>query len=148
MADKAADEGRDERAGGGRRRSAQSGPPLLEWIAAAIGLLLTLAVLGALGWESLKGSDNQPPVIETGIGGITPTRAGYVVEIELRNRSSVTAAAVEVEGELTRADGTVATSATTVDYVPGDSTRNAGLFFEDDPRRHQLEVRALGFAEP
>lgn len=133
----------------GRSRGAKrSSPPPLEWIAAAIGLLLTLAVLGALGWESLKGSGNRTPVIETSISGITPTPVGYVVEIELHNRSSVTAAAVEVEGELTKADGTVATSTTTVDYVPGDSRRNAGLFFKDDPRRHRLEVRALGFAEP
>lgn len=138
----------DETHSNGSRGSAQSGPPLLEWIAAAVGLLLTLGVLGALGWESLKGAGTRPPAIETGIGGITPTRTGYVVEIELRNRSSATAAAVEVEGELTKADGTVATSTTTVDYVPGDSTRKAGLFFEDDPRRHRLEVRALGFAEP
>ncbi|MBM0169392.1 hypothetical protein [Altererythrobacter sp. C41] len=130
------------------RRRARTGQPLLEWIAAAIGLLLTLAVLGALGWESVKGSGARPPAIEASIGAITPTPAGYVVEVELRNRSSATAAAVEVEGELTKADGTVATSTTTVDYVPGDSTRKAGLFFQDDPRRHRVDVRALGFAEP
>ena len=130
------------------RRPARSGPPLLEWIAAAIGLLLTLAVLGTLGWESVKGSHVEPPAIEAGIGAITPTPAGYVVEVELRNRSSATAAAVEVEGDLTKADGTVVTSTTTVDYVPGDSTRKAGLFFKDDPRRHRLDVRAVGFAEP
>lgn len=131
-----------------KHQGERSRPPLLEWIAAAIGLLLTLAVLGALGWEGLKGSGRNPPAIETQVSRIVPTRAGYVVEIELRNRSSATAAAVEVEGELTKADGTTATSTATVDYVPGESTRNAGLFFKDDPRRHRLEVRALGFAEP
>lgn len=143
-----ADKENGGKSNGRSRRAERSSPPPLEWIAAAIGLLLTLAVLGALGWESLKGSGNRTPVIETSISGITPTPVGYVVEIELHNRSSVTAAAVEVEGELTKADGTVATSTTTVDYVPGDSRRNAGVFFKDDPRRHRLEVRALGFAEP
>lgn len=143
-----ADKGQNEKSNGRSHRTTRSSPPLLEWIAAAIGLLLTLAVLGALGWESLKGSGNSTPVVETSINAITPTPVGYVVEVELHNRASVTAAAVEVEGELTKADGTVATSTTTVDYVPGDSRRKAGLFFKDDPRRHRLEVRALGFAEP
>lgn len=137
-------EGRSEKQG--RKRSSQ--PPLLEWISAGVGLLLTLAVLGALTWEGLAGSNGTPPAVEATISRITPVRAGYVVEIELRNRSSATAAAVEIEGELTRSDGTTATSTATVDYVPGESTRNAGLFFEDDPRRHRVEVRALGFAEP
>lgn len=139
--------GHDKRSGK-RHRERRSQPPLLEWISAAVGLLLTLAVLGALAWEGLTGSNGRPPAVEATVSRITPVRAGYVVEVELRNRSSATAAAVEVEGELTKSDGTAATSTAMVDYVPGESTRNAGLFFEDDPRRHRLEVRALGFAEP
>lgn len=131
-----------------RHRKRRSHPPLLEWISAGVGLLLTLAVLGALAWEGLTGSNGAPPAIEIAVSRITPVRAGYVVEVELHNRSSATAAAVEIEGKLTRSGGDAATSTATVDYVPGDSTRNAGLFFRDDPRRHQLELRALGFAEP
>ncbi|RXZ64575.1 hypothetical protein [Pelagerythrobacter rhizovicinus] len=126
----------------------RSRPPLLEWVAAAVGLTLTLAVLGALGWEGLESAGDDPPAIDAEIRRIVPVRPGYVVEVELRNRSSATAAAVQVEGELTAADGAVATSTATVDYVPGDSTRSAGLFFADDPRLHRLEVRALGYAEP
>lgn len=143
-----ADNGHSADSDGRSRGKAPSAPPPLEWIAAAIGLLLTLAVLGALGWESANGSGDSPPVIEVSVDRITATPVGYVVEVELHNHASATAAAVEVQGELTKADGTVATSATTIDYVPGESTRNAGLLFEDDPRRHRLEVRALGFSEP
>ncbi len=137
-----------EEQSGKRHRKQRSQPPLLEWISAAVGLLLTLTVLGALAWEGLMGPNGAPPAVEATVSRITPVQAGYVVEVELHNRSSATAAAVEIEGELTKSDGTATTSTATVDYVPGESTRNAGLFFKDDPRRHRLEVRALGFAEP
>jgi uncharacterized protein (TIGR02588 family) len=33
-------------------------------------------------------------------------------------------------------------------YVPGESVRRAGLFFKNDPRKHELRVRALGYADP
>jgi uncharacterized protein (TIGR02588 family) len=132
----------------GRGEDRKAETPLLEWIAAAVGLLLTLGVLGSLGWEAMQGSGKAPPVIETTIDRVTPTPAGYVVELTLRNRSPATAATVEVEGELTKDDGTIITSTTTLDYVPGESTRKAGLFFKDDPRLHRLEIRPLGFIEP
>lgn len=122
--------------------------PILEWIAAAFGLLLTLATLGAIGWQALKGGGDQPPAIEATVERITPTAAGYAVEVKLRNRSPATAAAVAIEGELTRGGQEVATSSATIDYVPGESSRAAGLFFKEDPRRHKLEVRVLGYAKP
>ena len=114
----------------------------------AMGLVMTLGILGSMGWEAMTVSEDRPPAIEARVERIVPTSAGYVAEIALRNDSPTTAAAVQIEGELTKADGTVATSQATVDYVPGASTRRAALSFTDDPRRARLEVRVLGFAEP
>jgi uncharacterized protein (TIGR02588 family) len=122
--------------------------PALEWIAAGLGLLLTLAMLGTIGWEMIAGGGDRPPAIEARIERIVPTGGGYVVEIALRNESPATAAAVQVQGELTKPDGEVATSGATLDYVPGESTRHAGLFFKEDPRLGRLEVRTLGYAQP
>lgn len=130
------------------RKAAQAETPALEWIAAAIGLVLTLGILGLMGWEAMTVSEDRPPAIEARVERIVPTGAGYVAEIALRNSSPTTAAAVQIQGELTNADGTVATSNATVDYVPGQSTRRAGLSFIDDPRPGRLEVRMLGYAEP
>ena len=122
--------------------------PALEWIAAGIGLLLTLAILGTIGWEMIAGRGDRPPAIEARVERIVPTGSGYVAEIALRNGSPATAAAVQVEGELTKPGGEVVTSSVTLDYVPGESTRHAGLFFKDDPHAGRLEVRTLGYAEP
>lgn len=135
-----------------RSKSGQSNgaaaTPALEWIAAALGLLLTLGILGVIGWEAAAGGGDEPPAIEARVDRVVPTSGGFVLELVLENRGPATAAAVEVEGELTKPDGTVATSSATIDYVPGESSRRAGLFFTDDPRVGRLEVRALGYAEP
>ena len=140
---------KEEEAGrNGRRGGAHPDTPALEWIAAAVGLLLTLAILGAMAWEAWAGGDDQPPAIEIRVERIVPAGSGYVVETVLDNRSPSTAAAVELEGELTRSDGTKATSSATIDYVPGASVRRAGLVFRDDPRRGRLEIRVLGYSEP
>ncbi len=140
----------DKQKSGEKRRRGGVHPdtPALEWVAAVIGLLLTLSILGAMAWEAWAGESDQAPAIEARVERVVHTGTGYVAEIVLDNRSPATAAAVEVEGELTRRDGTTATSTATVDYVPGASMRRAGLVFTDDPRRGQLEIRVLGYSEP
>jgi uncharacterized protein (TIGR02588 family) len=140
----------ESRKSGKRRRRGGAHPdtPALEWIAAAIGLLLTFAIIGAMAWEAWAGGGERVPAIEARVEKVTRTDIGYVVEIRLENRAPATAAAVEVEGELTKPDGTTSTSVATIDYVPGASMRRAGLFFADDPRQGRFEIRVLGYAEP
>lgn len=131
-----------------QREEARQGTPALEWIASGIGLVLTLGILGSIGWEAVQGGGNEPPAMDVAVERIVPTGTGYVVEVRARNRSSATAAAVEVEGALSQGGREVATSRAIIDYVPGESDRRAGLFFTEDPRTHQIEVRALGYSEP
>jgi len=122
--------------------------PLLEWISAGIGLVLTLAIVALIGREALNGETAQPPAIEVVPGRVTPLPSGFVVEVTAVNRSGGTAAGVEVEGELKSGDEAIEASSLTFDYVPGHAQRKGGLFFTQDPRRHRLEVRALGYQAP
>lgn len=122
--------------------------PALEWISAALGLLITLAILAFIGWQALAGPDEVPPAIEVTVRQVVPLPGGYVVEVVARNVSPSTAANVQIEGRLERQGQTVATSRATLDYVPGHSERQGGLFFEEDPRAHDLGLRALGYARP
>jgi uncharacterized protein (TIGR02588 family) len=122
--------------------------PLLEWIAAGIGLVLTLGILAVIGREALSGEMEQPPAIEVRVERVVPSPAGYIVEIAATNWSGATAAAVEIEGELKAGETSVETSGATFDYVPGHAERKGGLFFKEDPRKHRLEVRALGYQAP
>lgn len=117
--------------------------PMLEWIAAATGLVLTLALLALLGKEALLGQRDEVPTVEVRVERIVEKEGLFVVEVEAVNHHGATASAVEIEGTLGDTASTV-----TIDYVPGHSRRRAGLYFREDPRGGQLDVRALGYEEP
>jgi uncharacterized protein (TIGR02588 family) len=125
-----------------------SGTPVLEWIAAAIGLILTLAMLGFIGWQAWKSTGEELPAIEVRIQRIVPAAGGFVAEFAAANLSPATAAAVQIEGELREGERVVATSQVTLDYVPGNSEQRGGLFFRENPQAYGFEVRALGYAKP
>lgn len=121
--------------------------PMLEWVAAALGLSIVLATLASLAWQTVR-RDDATPVLEVAVERIAVTSAGYVVEIEVRNRSGATAAGVEIESTLTTAGAAPVSSRLTVDFVPAHSARRAGLLIERDPRNGRLELRVLGYVEP
>lgn len=120
--------------------------PLLEWVAAAIGLLLTLAIFGVLAREAMTGEPDAVPVIEVAMKRVTPAGSGFVVEFEARNISRGSAAAVVIEGALNNGAGQ--TSSATIDYIPGNGTAEGGLYFSSDPRSGSVALRALGYQTP
>ena len=119
----------------------------LEWLSGAIGLLITLGLLGFIGWQAL-GSSHAPPALELEVTDVAPAAGGFVVEFTAHNRSDSTASAVEVEGTLRGSAPQPVVSRTTLDYVPARSRAEGGLYFSSDPRKGSLEVRALGYAAP
>ena len=131
-----------------RKQDSAPREPMLEWIAAGIGLLLTLAILVVIGREAISGETETAAAIHVEAKSVEPTPSGFVVEIVARNSSGATAAAVEIEAVLKSGETEVETSGLTLDYVPGHAERRGGLFFSNDPRKHRLEVRALGYQRP
>jgi len=117
--------------------------PALEWIAAALGLAAILFVAVVIGREALTGEPAQLPSLEVRATRVVPNAAGFVVEFEVVNHASGTAAAVEVEGKAGDE-----TSSATLDYVAGNAQAKGGLFFAKDPRGQKLELRTLGFQTP
>jgi uncharacterized protein (TIGR02588 family) len=123
--------------------------PLVEWIAGGIGLVLTLALLGFVGWQAVSAPGQAAPAIAVRVTAISPQPGGgHVVEIAAANRTAQTAAGVEVEGTVTPPGGQAETSTTTFDYVPGHSEAHGGLFFTADPAAGVLTVRAMGYRRP
>ena len=120
--------------------------PVLEWVAAGVGLVLILGAVGYLLWEGLN-PQAGPPVLVATAERITPTAGGYVVDVTVENRGRNTAAEVEVEGTL-RGGQEPETAAIIFDYVPGRSRRTGGLVFQADPRRFPLAVVAKGHVTP
>ena len=121
--------------------------PWLEWAASGLGLAIVVAVVALLGWNAIQ-DDGAPPAVHVESGRVSQRPGGFTLEIVAHNRSRATAAAVEIEGVLVQGGQPVETARITLDYVPGQSTRRGGLFFRQDPRALELQLRALGYAEP
>ncbi|HXF61214.1 MAG TPA: hypothetical protein VNK95_06335 [Caldilineaceae bacterium] len=124
--------------------------PFWETVVGVIGLLMVLGVLGFLVYEALQ--PTSPPAIELHVEGITQNAGGYLVQVQAANRGGSTAAAVVVEGSLLASNAAAAqpveTSEITIDYIPENSSRQAGLFFAEDPAQYRLELRVKGYVEP
>lgn len=128
-------------AGSNRKNGARSVG--IEWIAGGLGLLLTLGLLGFLGWQAVTVDRQVPPQLDLRVESVAPAGAGYVAAIVVRNRSPHTAGGVEVEGTLAGE-----TSSVTFSYVPGGSSVRGGLYFSSDPSAGGLRLRALGYSDP
>ena len=123
-------------------RSPANDIPLLEWIAAGVGLVLAGTAIGLTAWDALFGVEG-PPAIEVTLTRVTPTPHGYVAEIEAFNHGGAPAAQVQIEGVVAGGDP----SSLTIDYIPEQSRASGGLIFEQDPRAGKLKLRAKGFAD-
>jgi len=128
--------------------SITAGTPMLEWIAAGIGLLCLLFLLGAIGYGWLQGGVQMSPDIVVKSDAASRRSDGYVVTFEAFNRGDETAASLDIEGRLLAGDRVIETSKATIDYVAGHGSAEGGLFFVHDPANLTIEVRPLGFQKP
>ena len=122
--------------------------PLVEWLAAAFGLVVFALMFGFLALEALRHRDSTPPLLDVAPIALTNERNQYVLEVEVTNAASKTGASVQIEGVLKEGGADVETSSATISYVPGESRRLAGLVFTRDPRKYQLQLRVTGYELP
>lgn len=121
--------------------------PLAEWIAAGLGLALTVAVLGFSLWEAVTDS-NGLPALSLEAGAPAASGDGFVTPVTLRNDSNATAAGVRIVGVLERDGQPVETRRATFDYAPGKGEVRGGLVFQNDPAAHELRLAVEGYQEP
>ena len=117
-----------------------------EWVAGAIGLVLVLAAVGYM--VRTASQPVTPPRVAVAMDSITASGSGYLVHFTARNDGRSTGANVTIEGELSAGAGSTVVSTTTLDFVPGGSSRSGGLYFGSDPRGGALELRAAGYTDP
>lgn len=122
--------------------------PVLEWVCAALGGLLTAATLTVVALQIPGSDDAAAPDLRVEVTGVVPAASGALVRITVSNAARRTAAGVEVEGRLEEAGRVVETSRATFNYVPSGSAARGGLWFTRDPARYTLLVRAVGYSEP
>lgn len=121
--------------------------PILEWIVAAIGLILVVATIGFMLYKSFTSQDS-PPHFVASVEKISEINSGYLVIFKVKNEGERTASGVEVEAVIKNGEEILETSGATMDYVPSKSESKGGLFFKNDPKQFPPEIRVKGYSEP
>lgn len=117
-----------------------------EWLAAVLGALVFIGLVGYFGRQALREGPGAPD-IAVRVDSITRASAGWIAHLSATN-SGGAATSVRIVGELTRADTVVETSDVTVDLLGRRSRQSAGLYFSRDPAQHVLRVRPVSFVTP
>jgi len=125
-----------------RRGGKRQETPAPEWVAAGLGALIALVILGTIGWQALAGRDDPVPLLAARIESVTTAGQDRVATVTVTNASGRTAAAVHVEGEIGEQ-----TSSAVIDYVPGHGEATAALVFTD-PTPGPIAVRVTGYEHP
>lgn len=143
-----ANHSREQRpAGAGSDPAMSSPPPPLEWLLAAVGLVLLLASVGYLLFDAWDGR-GAAPAPQVRVTAIEPQQGRFLVRFRVSNESRTPAANLRVVGELRRGEELVESSETEFAFVPGRSWREGGLFFARDPRTLRLELGARSYQAP
>ena len=122
-----------------KAKSSDPGRPVLQWVMAVVGAVVTLSAIAIVVWEALQPA--APPALSARIVAVEATAAGHVATIRVQNDGDDTAAAVEIEGVL--GDHTATAS---LDYVPRRGHAQAYLRFDADPRAASVSVK--GWSAP
>lgn len=127
-----------------------SKPTETYWVQTIIGILSVLLVSALIGWITIDlfDSNETPPDLSVESTHVTKVGAGWLVEFEVTNTASETAAEVGIEADLSTNREKVEEASATLDYVPGHSTARGGLFFSQNPAEFELQIRAVGYRKP
>ena len=122
-------------------------PHWLEWVTGVFSTLLVLTMIGWIAAQAILQPDT-PPDFRSEMSAIGPVKDGFLVEFEIFNDGTSTAASVEVRGELTEADRPAEVVQATFDYIPGKSSVRGGFLFAQNPEGRDIRIRAIGYTEP
>ena len=121
--------------------------PPLEWVVSALGLLIVACAVGVLLYEGIAG-DKSPPDITLTVQSIDPRQNGFLVKIHAENIGGEPAARVDILAELMEGEKVVETCGTQFEHLPPRSKREAGVFFQRDPRQTKIRLQTKGYEEP
>lgn len=112
----------------------------LQCACALAGFLVTVFVIGLLARSAF--GDMEPPDLSAHAVSMRRSSIGWIVTVKVTNGGDLTAAGVEIEGEV--GDERVGT---TLDYVPGHGEKQATLVFTAADRPAP-QLRIAGWSEP
>ena len=117
-----------------------------EWLAAALGALIFLALIGAFVREATRSGPGTPDIVAR-VDSVRRATAGYIAYVTARNAGRA-ATSVRIVGELSRNGAVVEAADVMVELLGRGSAQSAGLYFSRDPAQHDLRVRPVSFLVP
>lgn len=121
--------------------------PAWEKVIGLAGFFLICAGFVYLSWAAVT-EKSGPPKMAFEVKEISDLGSVFLVKVKITNTGYESVTALQVEGRLDQKSGSPETNNVQVDYVPSQSSRNVGLFFDTDPKSGKLSFRALGYQEP
>ena len=120
----------------------------LEWIVFALGMALTLLVLGYLGYQAITASQ-ATPILMVSADSAQEQDGQYVMPVRVRNTSAAPAEGVHVQVVLFKDGAEWEKADFTLQFAPPHSRRRGWVSFLKDPSQaDRIEARALGYQMP
>lgn len=116
--------------------------PILQWIAAAVGVCVTIGAAAVIMVEALQPA--RPVALSVAVEGVRQAGPTTIFELKVSNTGSETAAGVEIVGE----DGKGKTASVTLDYVPGDGEASAAVTLPRVEAGEKPSFSVVGWSEP
>lgn len=123
------------------------GTPLAEWVMAALGALIAVAVIAQLVVSGLA-RDDRPPEFRLEVVEVAAVGSSYLARIDVRNVGGTAAAGVQVKGRLSRDGASSQDAHAQLEHLPAGATRTVGMLFDDDPSSGSLTTAVVGFRLP
>lgn len=123
------------------------GTSAIEWLAAAVGALLLVGMIGYMTVLGFKETEGTPLITLTAVETIHRGDS-YIVKFEVKNLGDQTASALVVRAVLTQNESEIETSELTIDYLPSRSVQYGGFFLRHDPKLYHLELIPVGYLDP
>lgn len=123
------------------------GTSTVEWIAAACGAALFLAMIGYMTYAGIHEVDGAPSIE---LATVPPIAQGdrFLVGFTATNVGQATATSLTVRATLDEGEREVESQDVTIDYLPMRSSRAGGFFFTRDPKNYRLTVIATSYLDP
>ncbi|MGH8729003.1 MAG: hypothetical protein ACREV9_12820 [Burkholderiales bacterium] len=122
--------------------------PAWEWVIAGFGLLLVTAAIALLLHEAIREPKSAPDIALDAAAPVK-VRSGWHVTITATNRGGKTAAKLAILAELRDKNSKAVESAElTFDYLAPRSTRQGGVYFQNDPGQFELALTAKSYVAP
>ena len=124
-----------------------SATPRLEWLLGTFGALVLASGVSFLVYQGLN-HGNEPGAVVVSVTEIRNVGSAHLVRFRVRNEGSETLNHLHLTAYLKDGEVQIESAQAVIDYLPGRSEQEGGVYLRNDPHRHALQIDPAGFMKP